>query len=83
MQQGLKFFENRKCRYFPCHKGLKEFNCLFCFCPLYLFKDCPGTYRLTEKGLKDCTPCLFPHKPENYDAVMDFLKRKIEKNTFL
>ena len=31
------FFQNKECEYFPCHKGVKEedFNCLFCYCPLY------------------------------------------------
>ena len=31
------FFSNRECEYFPCHKGAdpENFNCLFCYCPLY------------------------------------------------
>ena len=31
------WFQNRECEYFPCHKGVREeeFNCLFCYCPLY------------------------------------------------
>ncbi|MFW5671451.1 MAG: cysteine-rich small domain-containing protein, partial [Acetivibrio ethanolgignens] len=35
MENSYRFFENRECKYFPCHKGLKELNCLFCYCPLY------------------------------------------------
>ena len=31
-QNSNSFFQNRECRYFPCHTGVpeKEFNCLFC-----------------------------------------------------
>ena len=30
MQNSAQFFENRECKFFPCHKGLREgeFNCL-------------------------------------------------------
>ena len=40
-----RFFQNRECRYFPCHTGVpeEEFNCLFCYCPLYtLGRKCGG-----------------------------------------
>ena len=68
------FFQNRECEYFPCHKGVAEedFNCLFCFCPLYaLGKKCGGACVYTEDGVKDCSRCAFPHVRGNYDAVMD------------
>ena len=45
MSEYYKFFQNKKCEYFPCHKGIPEadFNCLFCYCPLYtLGKSCGG-----------------------------------------
>ncbi|MDY3796251.1 MAG: cysteine-rich small domain-containing protein, partial [Agathobacter sp.] len=31
MEDSYKFFQNNKCKYFPCHKGLTDFNCLFCY----------------------------------------------------
>ena len=36
------WFQNRDCEYFPCHDDVREeeFNCLFCYCPLYRSKDC-------------------------------------------
>ncbi|MDE6970276.1 MAG: cysteine-rich small domain-containing protein, partial [Eubacterium sp.] len=37
-----RFFENKACKYFPCHSGLKQLNCLFCYCPLYERTHCPG-----------------------------------------
>ena len=68
------FFTNRECESFPCHKGLPEedFNCLFCFCPLYaLGSKCGGNYKLTIDGTKDCSNCLVPHKRDNYGYIMD------------
>ena len=67
------FFQNRQCEYFPCHEGIpeEEFNCLFCYCPLYaLGKKCGGGCTYTEYGDKDCSNCLFPHRKENYLAVI-------------
>lgn len=70
---GAHFFQNRACEYFPCHKGIAEedFNCLFCFCPLYaLGKKCGGDCRYTPTGLKDCSACTFPHQKENYENIL-------------
>ncbi|MHC1722807.1 MAG: cysteine-rich small domain-containing protein [Aminipila sp.] len=67
------FFNHSKCEYFPCHKTDKpeEFNCLFCFCPLYALKDkCGGNFRYTEDGVKDCSQCKLPHVKENYGYIM-------------
>ncbi len=71
---SYKFFANKDCKYYPCHKGIEEMNCLFCFCPLYLIKDCGGNYKLTDRGIKDCTNCIKPHIPENYDLIISKLK---------
>lgn len=65
------YFENRDCAYFPCHQGSgEEFNCLFCYCPLYALGDrCGGSFRYLENGIKDCSACLIPHKKSGYDYV--------------
>ena len=66
------FFQNTACEYFPCHetKHPERFNCLFCYCPLYaLGRNCGGNFRYTPSGIKDCSACLFPHRPENYDRI--------------
>ena len=71
-QTHYDFFQNRECEYFPCHKtnDPEHFNCLFCFCPLYaLGERCGGGLQYTESGIKDCSACLFPHRPENYDRI--------------
>lgn len=68
-----KFVQNRDCEFFPCHKGIdcEEFNCLFCYCPLYALGDkCGGNFRYLENGIKDCSNCLVPHRRENYDKIM-------------
>ena len=67
------FFANTSCRYYPCHKGLNEMNCLFCYCPLYALSRCPGTPRMMESGgetIRDCSACTFPHRPENYEKII-------------
>ena len=86
MAQEYSYFSHKKCEYFPCHEGAdpENFNCLFCYCPLYVLGDeCGGNFRYTEKGRKDCTNCLFPHKRENYKAVIgrygDIVKKMEEK----
>lgn len=77
MENSYRFFENRDCEYFPCHKSTGDFNCLFCYCPLYARQDCPGNpvYRGKDgERIKDCTNCTFPHRPENYDEVIRRLR---------
>lgn len=72
-EKKYAFFQNRECEYFPCHKtdDPENFNCLFCYCPLYaLGRKCGGNFRYTDKGIKDCSGCCFPHKRGNYDKVV-------------
>ncbi len=78
MKNSSCFFENRECEYFPCHKGLEHFNCMFCYCPLYGRENCPGTpeyIAVGEQKIKSCENCTFPHQPENYEVMLQFLKR--------
>ena len=56
-----KFFENDRCKFYPCH-DLKEINCLFCFCPIFFFKNCGGAYSILKDGTKDCSKCVYPHR---------------------
>lgn len=80
MEHSYRFFSNKDCQYFPCHKNLEDFNCLFCYCPLYLLEKCPGKPEYLErngKRIKVCTNCTFPHQPENYDIVINILKQKV------
>lgn len=71
--QNFKCFTHSSCEFFPCHKGvpLETYNCLFCFCPLYLLKDqCGGNFRYLKNGIKDCSDCTVPHGPDSYDRIM-------------
>ena len=68
------FFCNRECEYFPCHAKADpdNFNCLFCYCPLYVLGDrCGGNFVYSQNGVKDCSKCLYPHMPQNYEAITD------------
>ena len=69
--QHYKFFNHTACEFYPCHDmPAEQLNCLFCFCPLYaLGERCGGGLQYTENGIKDCSTCLFPHRPENYDRI--------------
>ncbi len=35
----------------------------------YKCPNCGGGLQYTESGIKDCSACLFPHRPENYDRI--------------
>ena len=78
MENSYRFFKNKECKYFPCHTTPEkdEFNCLFCFCPLYLLGDgCGGAYlRSGAKNTKDCSDCHLPHMPDYYDTIVSKLK---------
>ena len=78
MKNSSRFYANKECEYYPCHKSDEDINCLFCYCPLYNLK-CPGNFEMIDvkgKKIKSCLNCLFPHKPENYDKVIEILKRQ-------
>ena len=78
MKNNYSFFRNIDCEYFPCHKvkDTENFNCLFCFCPLFLLENCGGHYTYTKEGIKDCTNCIIPHRPDNYMYIVDKLYKK-------
>ena len=78
MKNSSSFFRNFECENFPCHKvtNTDDFNCLFCFCPLYTKEDCGGNYKLTVNGVKDCSDCTLPHKANNYQYIMDKFKNE-------
>ena len=77
---NYKFMQNTKCEFFPCHdiKDIKDFNCLFCFCPLYMLGDkCGGNFKYTKDGIKDCSDCVIPHIKDNYDYIISKLMNNI------
>lgn len=76
-KNNFSFFQNRDCEYFPCHKTNDEenFNCLFCYCPLYALADqCGGNFTYIEQpdgsAIKDCSNCMVPHSNAGYMHVM-------------
>ena len=82
MNNTYKFYQNKQCEYFPCHDvaDSSSFNCLFCYCPLYLKEPCLGhpDYILNGKGqrIKDCSSCTVVHRPEMYEKVLEELGRQ-------
>lgn len=70
--ENYKFTQHKKCEFFPCHKVEDEskFNCLFCYCPLYMLKDqCGGNFKYVN-GIKDCSACTVTHLENAYEHVM-------------
>ena len=81
MKNSCSYFENRECEYFPCHRVSpeKEFNCLFCYCPLYaLGEQCGGNFVYLEDGIKDCSNCMIPHSAGGYEYVLSKFKNVAE-----
>jgi Zn-finger protein len=79
--QGFKGFTNESCPFLPCHPGVRrEFNCLFCYCPLIAY-ECPGPYEVftDANGVtrKDCSACTLPH--DGYQASWAFIQRWLAK----
>ena len=75
MSQNYKFFNHKECEYFPCHKtnDPDNFNCLFCYCPLYALKDkCGGNFN------DDCRDCADFDKRERLKEEL-----KQAKQTFM
>ena len=74
MENSSSFYSNRACQYFPCHQvdDPDTFNCMFCYCPLYMLGErCGGHFRYTKKGIKDCTNCTIPHQPDAAAYIRD------------
>ena len=64
------YFSHKNCEYFPCHKGLDDFNCLFCYCPLYtLGTGCGGNYKILSNGIKDCSDCIVCHLADSHKLI--------------
>ena len=78
---NYEFFAHKRCEIFPCHPTHTpgNFNCLFCYCPLYLLgKQCGGNFTYTPGGVKDCSACLIPHRRENYSYIVGKLMERGE-----
>lgn len=84
---NFKGFTNIKCEFYPCHDTKKfknkEFNCLFCYCPLQ-YLECPGPYIVfkDKDGIirKDCSNCKLPHDGflQSWRFIQQWLKKPIQ-----
>ena len=77
MKNSSCFYRNTDYEYFPCHKvdDTENFNCMFCFCPLYHMAACPGNPDFLPNGIKDRTNCTLPHY--SYQTVIDTLRKEV------
>lgn len=70
---AYSFTQHTACEFFPCHRTERpeDFNCLFCYCPLYaLGSGCGGNFVYLENGIKDCSGCLVPHGRGSYSHIL-------------
>ncbi len=70
---AYSFTQHTRCEFFPCHATdhPEDFNCLFCYCPLYaLGSKCGGNFNYLANGTKDCSNCLLPHKRSSYSYIL-------------
>jgi len=77
-KMNSRFFQNTQCESFPCHRvdNTEGFNCLFCYCPLYASGEgCNGNYTFTKDGIKDCSGCTVPHESNNYEEIVEKIKK--------
>lgn len=68
------FFTYDACPYFPCHEGVEpsEFNCMFCYCPLYaLGPRCGGDFEYTPGGVKSCAKCTVMHEGRQGSRIVE------------
>ena len=82
MSENYKFNQHKTCEYFPCHEVADDstFDCLFCYCPLYLLgEDCGGNFKYSDNGFKDCSACVVTHGPNSFDHVMSKMGLIMEK----
>jgi Zn-finger protein len=70
--ENYKYFQHSQCEYFPCHevKNNANFNCLFCYCPLYFIEDCGGNNTYLN-NIKNCTNCTIPHSENGYNYIVE------------
>lgn len=79
-REKYKFFSHVECEYFPCHEvdNEEDFNCIFCYCPLYVLgKDCGGNFSYSG-NIKDCSKCLIPHGRASYDYIAEKFDRLVQ-----
>lgn len=71
MKNSCNYYKNTECEYYPCHENAGEnFNCMFCFCPLYPLGDkCGGNFKYIDGKIKDCSDCLIPHSEKGYEYI--------------
>ena len=80
-QHQFSHFSHQACEYYPCHAGADpdSFNCLFCYCPLYVLgEECGGDFSYTKAGVKDCSACLLPHGEGGFDYVTGSFSKIVE-----
>ena len=64
------YFSHKKCEFFPCHKNADpdDFNCLFCYCPLYALVGISG---IRKRELKTAQTVCFRISEKTMDMSQE------------
>ena len=69
------YFSHKKCEFFPCHKNADpdDFNCLFCYCPLYALgeKNAVGISGIRKRELKTAQTVCFRISEKTMDMSQE------------
>ena len=63
---------DKKCKYYPCHKGLED--CTYCYCPIYPceFEEFGSWIKKEDNKVWDCSNCLIFNKKK----IIELIKEK-------
>ncbi len=83
--ETYEFYQHKECKFFPCHDvdNIENFNCKWCYCPLYFVKKCVGNYKMNDNGVKDCSDCKIPHYADMKELVGEKIKEYVRAGCWI
>ena len=76
------FYTNKECEYYPCHPVPEgtEFNCLFCYCPLYMLgRKCGGTSPIWKAASRTAASAWYPTAGRTMDLLPTVSRRLLAR----
>ena len=76
------FYTNKECEYYPCHPVPEgtEFNCLFCYCPLYMLgRKCGETSPIWKAASRTVASAWYPTAGRTMDLLPTVSRRLLAR----
>lgn len=71
------------CDFYPCHSGVRDFRCTFCYCPIYPcgMEETGGKWIEGANGKRvwDCSECTIVHEGDFVDKIKAFFLAKVRE----